>query len=47
MQTIERLLNAHQIRFAEPAANIHVTRDQGDAMCHGGKSANQNKLDLG
>jgi hypothetical protein len=46
MQIRERLLDAHQVHFTKPAANIHVARDQSDAMRHCRKSADQNELDM-
>src|ERR1039457_2109709 len=46
MQIRECLLDAPQIRLAEPAANVHIECDQGDAMRRRRESAHQNELDL-
>src|SRR5208283_877056 len=46
VQIRECLLDAHQICLAEPAANVHIECDQGDAMRRRRESAHQNELDL-
>jgi hypothetical protein len=46
MQIRECLLDAHQIRLAESAADIHIKCDLGDTMRHCCESAYQNELDL-
>ncbi len=46
MQISHRLLNSHQIFFAEAATYVHITRQQGHTVNYGSKSADKHKFHM-
>src|SRR5258706_6885575 len=46
VQVRKGALDAHKVRFTEAAADVHIARDQSNAVRDGGESPDQNEFDL-